>query len=128
MKSGAIRILSEDAINGERPFCCAVDGQRDRIYIGTECNSIISISTKQRKSVVVSSGHHQCIVGVALSPKLDSLIATLSEDGLLRLWNIRNASKSDHCVGSQSLISQKMKSSTKANVITWSPDGKYIAT
>ncbi len=62
------------------------------IYIGTNCNSIVSVSNINIKSgdtdlQIIFGGHNLGIIGIAaISPKLDSLIATLSEDGLIRLW------------------------------------------
>lgn len=155
IKTGAIKVLCEDTFVpsndniSKSPHSAFYDQDKEILYLGTSCNSIISVSNINVKNgdndlQIISSGHNQGIVGVAISPKLDSLIATLSQEGLLRLWNIsnhfnksnksksiknkNNAKRLDNCVALQSLISTKQQSKLKSTVIAWSPDGKYIAT
>jgi len=112
---------------------------RQTLFVGTTCNSLVSVSGIHPKNgghvvSVVSAAHGLGIVGMASSPKLDSLIATLSEDGLLRLWNFKtdksrdNPRRGDDCVAWLALDTDVgTRRQCRATTMAWSPDGKFIA-
>eukprot|EP01083_Nonionella_stella_P011283 32081_1 len=159
IKCGAISVICEDSFVpsndniSKHAHAASYDMKNEILYVGTACNSIVAVSCIDVKRgygdndlQIISCGHSLGVVGVAISPKLDTLIATLSEDGLLRLWNIFKSKKNtkhktfknkenkakrlDNCVALQSLISGKQQNQhkLKSTVIAWSPDGKYLAT
>jgi WD40 repeat protein len=60
-------------------------GDGRRVFTASDDRTVKVWDTDSGKELLTLRGHHQAVVGLALSPEDDSL-ASAGEDGIVRIW------------------------------------------